>query len=271
MFLNFGISPIQNGQRNATTNNEPRLIANSTAGKFQLSGIVTKAMGVANGDSVMFLNNADGITAAFDPKSPQHNEILNLAAELGVDINTTEGRNAVIEKALTYFVAKGIALYDKVGNHQQVAMRLTKEQKIEFVKLHADEILAAKKADEEKYNELIERVGNPDATDEELKAALTVDDATPTEDKYLGSKAASKLVGTGNMVSFTDTNVWMKLKNDLDNKESKNRYFTVHLDSPITFAMNNGHEDVNVTAYPISFDKDVDPIVRGANNDENED
>jgi hypothetical protein len=34
--------------------------------------------------------------------------------------------------------------------------------------------------------------------------------------------------------------------------------------------MNNGHEDVNVTAYPISFDKDVDPIVRGANSDEND-
>ena len=270
IYVNFGITPIQNGQRNTASNDEPRLIANSTSGKFQLTGAVTKALGIAKGDSVMFLNNADGITAAFDPKHPEHQQILELANELNVDINTNEGRNAVMEAALTYFVAKGICLYDKVGNPQQVAMRLTNKQKTEYIKLHADEILEKKKADPEKFAKLLDRVGNPDATDEELKNALTLDDATPTEDKYLGSKVASKLVGTGNMVSFTDTNVWMKLKNDLEDKESKNRYFDVHLDSAITFTMNDGVKDVNITAYPISFDKDVDPIVRTSNNDEEE-
>ena len=264
MFLNFGISPIQNGQRNATTNNEPRLIANSTAGKFQLTGMVTKAMGVANGDSVMFLNNADGITAAFDPKNPQHGEILNLAAELGVDINTTEGRNAVIEKALTYFVAKGIALYDKVGNHQQVAMRLTKEQKIEFVKLHADEILAAYKADEEKFNQLIERVGNPDASDEELIAAIDLEEVEyPKVPGFTGSKTAttSNATGVGLQLGFTDSNVWGALKKDLgDNAEKKNRIYKVLLEEAVKTTV-DGKE---ITIYPIEFDKDEDPIVRVA-------
>ena len=256
--VSFGFSAVVAGQK-TSGNNEPQLIVNSTAGKFTITAPVSKAMGIAVGENIQFVHNIAEIEKAI---VEGHDDIKAVADELGADLTSREGQLTVVEALTQWGLVKGQPMTDSKGKQVMVSARLTEEEKRAFINENAASILEANR------NALIERVGNPDATDEELKDALTVDDATPTEDKYLGCKAASKLVGTGNMVSFTDTNVWMKLKNDLDDKESKNRYFNVHLDSPVTFAMNNGHEDVNVTAYPISFDKDVDPIVRGANSDE---
>ena len=54
------------------------------------------------------------------------------------------------------------------------------------------------------------------------------------------------------------------MKADLgENKDKKNRIFNVCLDKPEIVTVNNGFETVEVTAYPVEFVEDTDPIVRG--------
>lgn len=54
------------------------------------------------------------------------------------------------------------------------------------------------------------------------------------------------------------------LKSDLgDAKVKKNRYFNVLLDNASKTTYNDGFKDVDITIYPIEFDTDKDPIIRG--------
>ena len=55
--MNFGFTAVQAGQKSSTVNAEPRLIANSTPGKFMITSPVSKALGVAVGENIQFLNN----------------------------------------------------------------------------------------------------------------------------------------------------------------------------------------------------------------------
>ncbi|MBJ2192909.1 MAG: hypothetical protein JFT09_06135 [Muribaculaceae bacterium] len=43
----------------------------------------------------------------------------------------------------------------------------------------------------------------------------------------------------------------------------KNRYFNVLLDNASKTTYNDGFKDVDITIYPIEFDTDKDPIIRG--------
>ena len=255
--MKFGFNSVQAGQKSATLNAEPRLIANSTAGKFSLTAPVTKLMGIAVGENVMFLNNIAEVEAAV--ANPDE-DLTAWAAENGIDLTTVEGQNAAVKALTAWAIAKGVPMFDSKGNPVMARERYTKEDKQKYIDANADAILEANR------DVLIERNGGEDADDETLKSLITVDDIeAPKYHAHTGSKTATtgSSTGVGLQLNFTDTSIWNTLKKDLgEEKEKKNRIFNVLLDEAFTAEVNNGKENVEITAYPIEFLKDEDPIVR---------
>ena len=250
--VSFGFSAVVAGQK-TSGNNEPQLIANSTKGKFTVTAPVTRAMGVAVGEYIQFVNNIAEIEAAIVAGS---DDIKAIAEELGVDISTREGQIAVIDACTQWGIVKGQAMLDKVGNPIMVSARLTEEEKRAYIKAHAAEALEAMR------DTLIERVGNPDASDEELLAAIELDEIEyPKVPGFTGSKTAStsNATGVGLQLGFTDSNVWGALKADLgEDATKKNRIYKVLLDNAVKTTV-DGKETV---IYPIEYQEDADPIVR---------
>lgn len=251
--VSFSFNAVVAGQK-SNGNNNPQLIANSTAGKFTITAPVSKAMGIAVGEYVQFVHNMNAIEQAINEGN---DDIKNAAQELQVDLTTREGQLAVIEAFTQWGIIKGRPMLDKIGNPVMVSARLTEEEKRAYLKAHASEVIEALR------DTLIERVGNEEATDEELFDAVELDDIEyPKVPGFTGSKTASTsaATGVGLQLGFTDSSVWKQLKKDLgDDAVKKNRIFKVLLDTPVKTNV-DGEE---LVVYPIEFDKDVDPIVRG--------
>lgn len=250
--VSFGFSAVVAGQK-TSGNNEPQLIVNSTKGKFTVTSPVTRAMGVAVGEYIQFVNNIAQIEAAINEGGK---DIKAIAEQLGVDYTTREGALEIVKACTQWAIVKGQPMLDKVGNPIMVSARLTKDEKKAFIEKNKDAILEAGR------DSLIERVGNPDATDEELLAAIDFenDDIFPKVPGFTGSKTAStsNATGVGLQLGFTDSNVWGALKADLDDelKTKKNRIFKVLLDEAVKTVV-DGKE---LTIYPIEFQEDTDPI-----------
>lgn len=254
--IQFGVQAVVAGQKSATVNALPQLIANSTTGKFTITSPVSKALNIAVGENVMFLNNIAGVEAAI---SARVDDVVAFAAENNYDLDTREGVDAVLAAFTCWFIAKGEKLYTSKGEPQYVSARFTKEDKQKYLDAHADEIVAANR------DALVEMSGNPDATDEELKALLNVDMVeVPKVHSVSGSKTATSgsATGVGCQLSFTDTSIWNTLKSDLEDKGAKNRVFNVLLDEAQQVEYNNGYENKTITIYPIEFEEDADRIVR---------
>lgn len=261
MKMSFGFNSVQAGQKSATINAEPRLLANSTAGKFSLTAPVTKAMGIAVGENVMFLNNIADVEAAI--ANPTE-DLVNWAAENGLDLTTKDGQDAAMRELTVWAIAKGVPMYDSKGNPVMAKERYTKEDKERFIEANADVILA------ENRQALIELNGGEDADDETLKALITVDNvAVPEYHASTGSKTATTgtATGIGCQLNFTDTAIWNAMKKDIpvEERTKKNRIFEVKLDEGFKTVVDDGTRDgVEVMAYPVEFLKDEEPIERGA-------
>lgn len=257
--IGFGFSAVQAGQKSATVNAEPRLIANSTQGKFVITAPVSKAANIAVGENVMFLNNIANVEAAV---AQRHEDVVAWANENGVDLETREGQDTALAAFTVWAIAKGVAQYDSKGNPVMATERYTKEDKQKYIDAHGAEILEANR------EALIERNGGEDADDDTLIALIDVDDIeAPKYHAHTGSKTATtaSATGVGCQLNFTDTSIWNTLKSDLgDNKEKKNRVFKVLLEEAFQAEVNNGKEVVEITAYPLEFLADEDPIVRTA-------
>lgn len=253
--IKFGVNAIVAGQKSTTTNAEPQLIVNSTPGKFVITSAVSKALGVAVGENVMFLNNLSGVEMAIQNKSE---EIVAYATENGIDLNTREGIDKIIDTFGQWFIAKGVLQYDSKGNPIMSSVRMTKEEKANWLKEHGLEVV------EENREALISQYG--ELSDEEFVEKLTVEMVeSPKYHAASGSKTSTSgtATGIGCQLSFTDSNIWNALKADLGNvKETKNRIFDVAVDEAETIKYNNGMENVEVTMLPIYFKEDVNPIVR---------
>lgn len=255
--VSFGFSAIQSGQKSATVNAEPRLIASSTLGKFTVTAPVSKAMGVAVGENIVFLNNIAEIENAI---TSNHEDLVNWANENGIDLATREGADAAIQAFTVWAIAKGIKQYDSRNNPIMASERYTKEDKQRFIEQHAEELVAANR------ETLIERNGGVDADDATLAALITVDDVeSPKFHACNGSKTATSgsSTGVGCQLNFSDTAIWNSIKSDLgDAKEKKNRVFKVCLDEAFKTMIHDGYKEVEVTAFPLEFVSDEDPIVR---------
>ena len=91
--FNFGVQAVQAGQKSSTVNAEPQLIANSTPGKFVVTAPVSKALNIAVGENIMFLNNIAAVEAAVQSRNA---DVVAYAEELGIDLSTREGEDALV-------------------------------------------------------------------------------------------------------------------------------------------------------------------------------
>lgn len=256
--LSFGnLSAVQSGQKSATLNAEPTLVANSTPGKFVITAPVSKALNIAVGENVMFLNNISDVENLINQRVE---DIVNWANENGIDLDTREGQDATLKEFTFWAIAKGVPQYKSNGEPVMGTVRYTEEDKKNYIKANAADILANNR------DVLIERNGGVDADDDTLIALISVDDIeSPKFHSCTGSKTATSgsATGVGCQLNFTDTAIWNALKTDLgESKDKKNRVFSVLLDTPIDAVVDNGKEKVKVTAYPLEFVSDEDPIVR---------
>ncbi|MCI7206646.1 MAG: hypothetical protein MSA15_11755 [Clostridium sp.] len=203
----------------------------------------------------MFLNNIAGVEAAVQSRNE---DVLAYADELGIDLNTREGEDALIAALTQWYIAKGVLQYTSKGEPVMATERFTKEDKAKYLAEHAMEMVAANR------DALVEQFG--EMSDEELADNLTVDMVeSPKFHAASGSKTATtaSTTGVGCQLIFTDSSIWSTLKKDLgDEASKKNRVYNVLLDEAQTADFNNGKENVKITILPIQFKEDVDPIVR---------
>ncbi len=266
--MNFGFTAVQAGQKSATINAEPRLIVNSTPGKFMVTSPVSKALNVAVGENIQFLNNISEVEAAINNR---HEVIVAWANENGIDLDTREGQDAALEHFTMWAIAKGVLQYNAKGEPIEGNVRYTKEEKVEAL-MGNDEARAS----------MGELLNNPEFTAEELLDILKSDNTddftkeikkafdecvqSPTYHMATGSKTATTgtATGVGCQLNFTDTAIWNKLKNDLgEDKDKKNRNFKVCLEDSFETEVHDGQKAVKIVAFPIEFIDDTDPIVRG--------
>lgn len=273
--IEFGFTAMQAGQKNTTVNAEPRLIVNSTTGKFSISAPVSKALNIAVGEHVQFLNNIPDIEAAIAERNP---ELVEWAKENNVDLDTREGKEITLKTFTTFCICKGVPQYNAKGEEIMASVRYTREEKLAAAIADIDGLLASEGAVEA----LAQVMENDNFTKEELLEVLstkednefttTVKDfvvskiESPKYHSHTGSKTATtgNATGVGCQLNFSDTAIWNILKADLgDAKETKNRVYRVNLEDAITNAYaHNGQQAVQVTAYRLEFLEDVDPIVR---------
>lgn len=255
--LSFGMGIVNAGQR--AVSEEPELIVVSTPGSFRMTSQVSKALGIAHGEYVMFINNCANIDNAIINKVP---EVVAFCEEQGLDIESPEAAMAVHAEFDIWALAKGIAELDKNGNPCITRVRMTKNDKVKYVNTYFQETLE----------------GALSSSNEELKAALTREGITEDEQKELlisciqgdevakikGSKCANTaaLSGIGVTLNFTDSNVWKQLKADMTDEEatSKNRVYTVNIDNLQEAVVNNGHKDIVVKIAMLTEYKDEEPI-----------
>ena len=253
--ISFGFNAVQAGQKSATVNAQPQLIVSPTSGKFTITAPVSKKLQIAVGENIMFLNNISSVEQAIVQRDEA---LVNWAAENGVDLDSREGQDAVLKEFTVWAIAKGVLLYDAKGNPVMASERYSKADKEAFIKRNAANFLDSMR------DALIERVGNPDASDEELIAAITVDDVeSPKYHALSGSKTStsSTATGIGLQLSFTDTAIWNSMKADLGNdKENYTRYYKVLLDDAFETEVNNGYQNETIFAYPVEFGEDVELV-----------
>ena len=253
--FNFGIQAVQAGQKVAAVNALPQLIANSTVGKFSITSPVSKALNVAVGENIMFLNNISAVEATVQSKNE---DILAYATELGYDLNTREGEDAMIDALTQWYIAKGVPQYTAKGEPIMASERYTKEDKEKWLEAHRTEFIAANR------EALVNEFG--EMSDEELAERITVDMVeSPKYHAASGSRTSttSNSTGVGCPLGFTDSSIWSTLKKDLgDEATKKNRIFDVLVNDAQTTTFNNGKENVEITILPIEFKEDTNPISR---------
>jgi len=268
--MNFGFTAVQAGQKSTTINAEPRLIANSTPGKFMVTSPVSKALGVAVGENIMFLNNISEVEAAIVAR---HEVIVNWANENGIDLDSREGQDAALKHFTVWAIAKGVLQYNAKGEPLMGNIRYTKEEKV-----------AALMENEEARATMANFMQNDEFTAEELLDVLKSESKdeftkgvqkafaecvqTPEYHMATGSKTATtgSATGVGCQLNFTDTAIWNALKADLkENMNKINRNFNVILDDAFETEVNDGQKAVKITAYPIEFVDDTEPIRRSEN------
>lgn len=253
--MSFGFSVVNAGQRNVTV--EPEVIAVSTEGNFRITPPVSKALGVSNGEYVMFLNNVDNIDSAISARVP---EIISFCEEQGLEVGSVEAAIAIHKEFDMWAIAKGIIEYDTKGNQKVTTERLTKNDKLKFVSQNFEQMIAA--AMEQADDEVKDALSRDGITKEEQIDILTAF-VTPRElPKYKGSKTANPagLTGLGTSLNFTDSNVWKQLKADMGDDATKfNRVYSIDVEDMQDIELSDGYKTVTVKALVLGDYTDKEP------------
>ena len=252
--MSFGFSAVNAGQRNVVV--DPEVIAVSTEGNFRITGPVSKALGIAAGDYVMFLSNVDEIDNAIANKA---DVVTEFCKEQGLEVGSVEAAIAIHKEFDMWAIAKGIQEFNKDGSVKTTTERLSKEQREAYARQNFDAMVASVEAN------------GDDETKAALEAAETNEDKVAvlatfvrgTElPKLTGSKCAnsSAMLGTGTVLTFTDSNVWGKLKNGMNREElsTKARVFSVDIENIQHTEVYDGTKNVEIPILLIGSSVDVD-------------
>ena len=258
--LSFGINVVASGVKVSSVVTEPVLVASSTKGSFNISGVVSKALGLLPGDNIMFANDAADVEKAVINRV---DAVVEFAQNNGFDLDTPEGTSACVAAITTWYIAKGVPMFKKSGEPIMVNVRLTKDEKKKYFDEHVDEVIKNNRDKLIAAYELAET-----ATDEEIKAVFKVDDMpSPQIQSVSGCKLAANgsATGTGLKLSFSDTNNWEQLKADMEDKTALKRVFSVDIKNGETGKFNDGHKIVDVIYYPLGEYTDEKPSRVAAN------
>lgn len=257
--MGFGFATVNAGQRNVSV--EPQVIAVSTEGGFRLTPVVTRVLGISNGEYVMFLSNVDNIDAAIATKAE---EVVAFCEENGLELGSPEAAIAIHKEFDMWAIAKGINEYDTKGILKTTTERLTSKDKVKFVTQNFDDMLTA--AMEQADDEVKDALSREGITTEEQIDILTAF-VTPKETpKFKGSKCANPggMTGTGVVLNFADTNVWKQLKADMgDAAKTMNRVFDVDVENIQDITISDGYKDVTVKALILGDYTDKEPVRLG--------
>lgn len=244
--LSFGLSVVNAGKR--VVNEIPEMICSSTPGSFRITPPVSKALGISDGEYIMFISNWDKLDVAIADKNP---DLMAWCNENGVDLNTAEGMRAVRKELGICGIAKGIGLVDALGNPILVNERLSPKVRKEYVAANFDEVYNNAMASGN--DELIASITADGITKEQISDILASQLQGDKVQKFTGSKVAqvSGLKGTNVTLNFTDSNMWNLLKRDMTDagKTSMNRSFAIDTDEFVTVPVHNGKEEVEVKVY----------------------
>lgn len=257
--LQFGFGVVTSGQRKVSY--EPELSALTTQGGFKITPQVSKALGLANGDYCMFINNYAELDAAVRDR---HEVVVSFCDANGLDINEPATLDAIHKEFGAWAIAKGIKAYNEKGAVLKVSERMSSKDKEAIVAANFDDALAAALSSEDA--ELINALNAVDIDRDGQIKLLAAAMQAPEVDKYLGSKLAnaSDIMGTGVVLNFTDSNIWNVLKEGLSKEEKAKiiRSFPIDLTALGHTTVFNGYENVEVAYLPISMeytDEEVTP------------
>lgn len=238
----FGMGIVTVAKRGA--NDEPELIINPTVGGFRVTGPVTRALGIKDGEYIMFVSSVDAIDFAIAQKDEQ---LVAWCEENGINMSTPEGIAAIHKEFDVWGIAKGIQEFDAKGNPVKTRERITAADRKAYVETNFDAL----------YEHAV-----TEGT-EDFKAALTVEGITKDQqiellmgtvqgdeiDKYRGAKCANSnnLKGIGNTLTFSDAGSWAALKAGADKPKETNRIYSVNVKDLQTTVVNNGYKDVEIT------------------------
>lgn len=254
--LSFSFNAVNAGQR--AVKDEPQLIVGSTPGSFRITKIVSRVLGIAHGEYVMFINNIASIDQAIAEKVP---EIVAFCEENGLDITADEARKVIYAEFGMWAIAKGIREFDSKGNPRTSKERLTKADRLKFVESQFDAMLTVAKTSEDA--EIVAAVTREGITEDELKDFLCQFVESNELPKFKGSKTANPaaLSGTGVSLTFTDSAIWSELKADMGENASKlNRVYTLDVEDVQKIEINNGFENVEVPILILDDYTDEKPL-----------
>lgn len=251
----FGFSVNKLGAR--VKDSSPKLICTSTSGGFRITGAVSTILGVASGEYIMFVSNHEEIDAAIATK---HEVIVAFCDENGLDITSPEAITAIHANFGVVGIAKGFQEFNTNGTPKTVTERLTVADKRKIVVANFADIYAQAMSSDNL--ELVESLSKEDLTDEE-KVEILTEFVQPSEvNSYCGSKTAnsSGATGRGNILNFTDSSMWGRLKADLGEDADKlNRVYLLDLDKITKVALHNGYEVIEVSMIPLGEYTDAKP------------
>lgn len=254
--VSFGLGSLSvvNSGAKVVANVAPQLIALSTKGGFAITPAVSKALVLSTGDNIMFVNN---LAWAENAIATRDEEVIKIAEENNLDLDNEVDAQTLLNVITRWFIGKAYAKKTKTGAPVMTTVRMTNEEKEELLASQADAIVA------ENRDVLIEKFElSADASDEEIKSHLTIDDiAAPETQAFVGAKVASNgnTPGVGLKLTFSDTSTWEQLKSDLDDKTAVKRVFEVDVKNPVSVKMSNGFEDVDVVLYSVGEYVDEKP------------
>lgn len=241
----FELRPI--GNKHVKVRKECKLVASTTTGIFRVTGGITKALELRNGDYIMFLNNIGTINEAIERED---DFVVKFCNNRGFAVGSKEAAIALHKAFDMWGLAKGVIEYDSLGIQQTIDKGITTADKHKYILDNFTEIY--KEAIENAPQDIVDLLVKPGITKAEqinIMAEFIKFESIP---KYRGAKLInfSGSNETGLSLTFCDVNVWLQLKHGLSSAEKHrfNRIFTSNDVEIQEINVFNGYEYVKTKA-----------------------